>query len=192
MMPCSTKYLPTFKIRLAELHEFIFAGFQSLLNLLEAVGVFIEVFARATFALHSRLLYALQDVGAYIRVRQKTEVGIILNIGKQRIIKNSFKLVFLSQLTVIFSLRFFQSLNRLRKNTEVIKRATTLYLLFRFSESGPFMEQRGFFGRIFGKSTIGFVEGKYLLETGNKSVARCCPLSWSGNIGQERVVKYRF
>ena len=64
--------------------------------------------------------------------------------------EDSLKLFFLRQFTLIFSLRFLDGLNRLWKNTEVIKRTATLNLFLAFQQSGPLVEKRCFRRSVFG------------------------------------------
>ncbi len=134
------KVSPCLQMFNTEFCETIFAGFQSLVYLLKTIGELVEVFTRATFADIIGFFSCFKALAHIFGHVKKAEVSAILNISEQWVVQNSFKLFFLCQLSVIFGLRFFHSLNRMRKNTEVIEWATTLNLLLTFQKPGPFME----------------------------------------------------
>ena len=176
----------------AEFDKPIFARFQALLNFLESVGILVEVFAWAAFADILGFLSGFEALAHIFGHIKKSEVGTVLNISEQWVIKNSFKLFFICQLAMILSLRFFNSLFRLREYAEVIKRAATLNLFLAFQQSGPFVEKRGFRLSVFGQSAIGFIKSQNLLKSGNKTVARRGALFRCGNIRQKWIFKNLF
>ena len=103
-----------------------------MMNFLEPISIFIEVFAWTAFANVFSLLSSFKTLTHIFRNIKKAKIIACFNIGKQRVVKNSLKLFFFCQRMFIFCFRFFNSHDSLRENTQLIKRAASFYLFFAF------------------------------------------------------------
>lgn len=133
-----------------ELCQFIFTQLQTLLNFLESISIFVKVFTRTTFADILGFLSGFETLAHIFGHIKKSKIVPGLYICKQRVVKNCFKLFFLSKLMFVYGRRLLDSLNRLWKNAKMVKRSTTINLFLVFQQTFPLVEKRCFRWNVFG------------------------------------------